>query len=63
MSTVFENRTKSLIQHCELSELRLHFKWTLDVNKSDLLQGATIAAEVDRISHPTYCSIMTEIFP
>ena len=26
--TVFENRRKSLIQHCERSELRLHFQWT-----------------------------------
>ena len=26
--TVFENHRKSLIQHCERSELRLHFKWT-----------------------------------
>ena len=24
--TVFENHTKSLIQHCERSELRLHFE-------------------------------------
>ena len=27
-STVFENHIKSLIQHCERSELHLHFKWT-----------------------------------
>ena len=27
-STVVENRRKSLIQHCERSELRLHFEWT-----------------------------------
>ena len=27
-STVFENRQKSRIQHCERSELRLHFEWT-----------------------------------
>ena len=26
--TVFENHRKSLIQHCEWSELRLHFEWT-----------------------------------
>ena len=26
--TVFENHIKSLIQHCERSELRLHFEWT-----------------------------------
>ena len=26
--TVFENHRKSLIQHCEQSELRLHFEWT-----------------------------------
>ena len=24
---VFENHRKSLIQHCERSELRLHFEW------------------------------------
>ena len=30
--TVFENNRKSLIQHCEQSELRLHFEWT-KVNK------------------------------
>ena len=28
--TVFENHRKSLIQHCERSELRLHFEWTKD---------------------------------
>ena len=27
-STVYENHGKSLIQHCERSELRLHFEWT-----------------------------------
>ena len=27
-STVFENHRKSHIQHCERSELRLHFEWT-----------------------------------
>ena len=27
-TTVFENRTKSLIQHCERSELRFHFQST-----------------------------------
>ena len=26
--TVFENHSKSRIQHCERSELRLHFEWT-----------------------------------
>ena len=26
--TVFENQRKSIIQHCERSELRLHFEWT-----------------------------------
>ena len=25
---MFENHGKSLIQHCELSELSLHFEWT-----------------------------------
>ena len=28
LCTVFENHRKSLTQHCERSELRLHFKWT-----------------------------------
>ena len=28
MFTVFENQRKSLIQHCERSELHLHFEWT-----------------------------------
>ena len=28
MVTVFENHRKSRIQHCERSELRLHFEWT-----------------------------------
>ena len=28
-NTVFENHRKSLIQHCERSELRLHFEWTV----------------------------------
>ena len=27
-NTVFENHRKSLIQHCERSELRLHLEWT-----------------------------------
>ena len=27
-NTVFENHRKCLIQHCERSELRLHFEWT-----------------------------------
>ena len=27
--TVFENHRKSLIQHCERSELSLHFEWTI----------------------------------
>ena len=31
--TVFENHRKSLIQHCERSELFLHFEWT-KVNKN-----------------------------
>ena len=26
-SKVFENHRKSLIQHCERSEIRLHFEW------------------------------------
>ena len=26
--TVFENHRKSIIQHCERSEIRLHFEWT-----------------------------------
>ena len=26
-NTVFENHRKSLIQHCERRELRLHFEW------------------------------------
>ena len=25
---MFENHRKSLIQHCERSDLRLHFEWT-----------------------------------
>ena len=28
LGTVFENHSKSRIQHCERSELRLYFKWT-----------------------------------
>ena len=32
LSTVFENRLKKSHQHCERSELRLHFEWT-KVNK------------------------------
>ena len=32
--TVFENHRKSLIQHCERSELRLHFEWTKSLLKS-----------------------------
>ena len=32
-NTVFENHRKSLMIHCERSELRLHFEWT-KVNKN-----------------------------
>ena len=32
LHTVFENHRKSIIQHCERSELCLHFEWT-KVNK------------------------------
>ena len=28
LNTVFENCPKSRIQHCERSELRLHYEWT-----------------------------------
>ena len=28
LATVFENHRKSLIGHCEQSELRIHFEWT-----------------------------------
>ena len=28
IDTVFKNHRKSLIQHCERSELHLHFEWT-----------------------------------
>ena len=31
-STVFKNHRKSLIRHCEQSELRLHFEWTFIKN-------------------------------
>ena len=31
--TVFENHRKSRIQHCERSELRLHFEWTKSSSK------------------------------
>ena len=27
VNKVFENHRESLIQHCERSELRLHFEW------------------------------------
>ena len=30
INTVFENHSKSLVQHCEQSELSLHLKWTKD---------------------------------
>ena len=33
-ATVFENHRKSLIQHCERSELRLYFEWTKVHQKS-----------------------------
>ena len=32
IGTVFENHMKSLIQHCERSELPLHFEWTFAKN-------------------------------
>ena len=31
--TVFENHRKSIINHCERSELRLHFEWTKVIQK------------------------------
>ena len=37
-STVFENHRKSLIQHCERSELRLHFEWTKVVQFGEFLK-------------------------
>ena len=37
-STVFENHRKSLIQHCERSELRLHFEWTKVVHFGEFLK-------------------------
>ena len=39
--TVFENHRKSLIQHCERSELRLHFEWT-KVKGQKLVENAKI---------------------
>ena len=36
-TTVFENRTKSLIQHCERSELRFHFE--LKMQKCSILSS------------------------
>ena len=36
-STVFKNHRKSLIQHCERSELGLHFKWTKVDQKCSIL--------------------------
>ena len=33
-STVFENRQKSRIQHCERSELRLHFEFLKNAQNS-----------------------------
>ena len=29
LDTVFENHRKSVIHHCERSELRLHFEWII----------------------------------
>ena len=36
--TVFENHRKSLIQHCERSELPLHFEWTKMVQFGEFLK-------------------------
>ena len=36
-STVFKNHRKSLIQHCERSELGLHFEWTKVHQKCSIL--------------------------
>ena len=39
LPTVFENHRKSLIQqHCERSELRLHFEWTKVVQFGEFLK-------------------------
>ena len=32
---MFENHRKSIIQHCERSELRLHFEWTKDIKNAE----------------------------
>ena len=36
-STMFKNQIKSLIQHCERSELLLHFEWTQAYQKCQKL--------------------------
>ena len=41
-NTVFENHRKSLIQHCERSELRSHFEWTKVNSKYQKLRFRTV---------------------
>ena len=52
MHTVFENRRKSLIQHCERSELRVHFdSVTRDVNFNKTKIGANAKIQKDKMRH------------
>ena len=47
--------TKSLIQHCERSELRLHLRWT-EVNRRKLLKNAKVEK-----SNETFVGIFKQV--
>ena len=44
MPTEFENRPKSRIEHCERSELYLHFEWTLDKGELKMPKMSILAS-------------------
>ena len=45
MITVFENHRKSLIQHCERSELHLHFEWIKVNQKCQYFKNLNLVVE------------------
>ena len=53
-TTVFENHRKSLIQHCERSELRLHFEWKKFLKNAKNSQFGQKILENAKIENETF---------
>ena len=51
---VFENHRKSLIQHCERSELRLHFEWKKFLKNAKNSQFGQKILENAKIENETF---------